>query len=163
MDTGRIPIPLPNHHYYEPDGKDSDTIYVDSYALLIKHHPTLYNIEGVEWFISPQDQQHLQQKNPIIATRDIHAGEEFFLPYSSHPHSRARDGKSNNNDDDENAHVFDNIPLLEDYDIADEIIQEQLQLFKATKQNLQSKRRQEIGTYFLFVFPFVVCVKENYL
>ena len=145
MDTGRIPIPLPNHHYYDSDVKESDMMYVDSYALLIKHHPTLYNIEGGDWFISPQGQQQ-EQGNPIIATRDIRAGEEFFLPYTSHPHSRTSSRKSNNNK--QNDRVFDNIPLLEDYNIADEIIQEQLQLFKATKQVLQSKRKQEIGTYF---------------
>ena len=140
FDTGGIPIRL------SKQDSTGTPFVVDSFALLIRHHPTLHNVDG-DLMLSKQQQQH-----PIIATRSIQVGEELFLSYNNHPHSHLKskdvqrtphhvDSNVNNNDHP----VFHNIPLLEDYNIADEIIQEQLQLFKATKQHLQNKRRQEIG------------------
>jgi hypothetical protein len=77
---------------------------VSQYGLVLKHHPHLVNLES-------------DASGVFKASRSIEAGDELFLDFESHPHSILGSKVS----------YFENIPLIEDYEIADMIVKGQLE------------------------------------
>ena len=85
-------------------------MFVSQYGLLLKHHPFLANVEGPIWseksdILAPSTVESLK------ATRVIEPGEELFLSFSEYP-----------------LHHSDvvSIPTLEDYELADEIVNDEI-------------------------------------
>ena len=109
--------------------------YIDSFSFLLKHHPILYNVEGdLKTWEPPLPSLTEASAAFVRASRHVLAGEELFLPFDLHPQSPGF-----------GLQPFDYVPTSSDYDIADEIIREQLGIFKARNQRLSNKRAQEVG------------------
>jgi hypothetical protein len=77
---------------------------VSQYGLVLKHHPHLMNLER-------------DADGSLKSSRSIEAGDELFLDFESHPHSILGS----------KVPYFENIPLTEDYAIANEIVKGELE------------------------------------
>jgi hypothetical protein len=79
------------------------------FAFLVKHHPTLANVEGPLVVVdsSSSDAPPVE----LIATRPIQAGDELFVEYLHHPASLLPS-------------FFDHIPLPHEYEWAEELSQD---------------------------------------
>uniref|UniRef100_A0A7S3DT21 SET domain-containing protein n=1 Tax=Entomoneis paludosa TaxID=265537 RepID=A0A7S3DT21_9STRA len=97
--------------------RDNDEGYVSSLALLVKFHPTLWNIDGAVVKQANEGQDYV-----FRATRPIEEGDELFLPYEKHP---AYLLQQNSNTAD-TAALFQQIPTLDDYNTADKVAQKVL-------------------------------------
>jgi hypothetical protein len=86
----------------------------------MKHHPYMFNVKRRDG-----------ASGPYVATRAIEPGEELFLPYESHPHSLLG----------EDHVLFHNIPLANDYELAEAIfiMEVQIQVYGTGKQHVTRK------------------------
>ena len=80
-----------------------------SHAFLLKHHPSLANVEGV---LFSNDETGDTSYFQLRAIRPIEAGEELFVDIQKHPSTKFPKYES----------VFADIPSVEEYEIADAII-----------------------------------------
>ena len=103
-----------------PSADDSTLLWLQPYAFLIKHHPTLANVEGHLFDKSPEPSDRLE----LVATRPIEIGEELFVEYKHHPATQS--------------HLFDHIPSLEEHRIAEELVND---MKSTSKRLLQSHRK----------------------
>eukprot|EP00545_Synedropsis_sp_CCMP1620_P000122 CAMPEP_0119012048 /NCGR_PEP_ID=MMETSP1176-20130426/6046_1 /TAXON_ID=265551 /ORGANISM="Synedropsis recta cf, Strain CCMP1620" /LENGTH=518 /DNA_ID=CAMNT_0006964949 /DNA_START=100 /DNA_END=1653 /DNA_ORIENTATION=- len=85
--------------------------------LIMKHHPFMVNVKRRDG-----------TSGPFVATRPIEQGEELFLAFEAHPHSRLGD----------NHPIFHNIPSLGDYELAEEIfvMEVQTQIYSQGKKTI---------------------------
>ena len=95
-----------------PDQDDPvhPTKFIASYALFLKFHPTLDNIDG-RILVTTGDRT--EERSIFRATKRIHPGDELFLPFHNHPASLFQTEST--------ASLFRYIPTLADYELADEI------------------------------------------
>jgi hypothetical protein len=113
------------------------TTSLPAHAFLIKPHPYLANVEGV--LLSLRDEASNLDRFSLRATRPIHAGEEFFVTYTHHPASSLL----------QNSHIFDQIPSVEDYALADGLIDD---LILTSKRMVYAhlKRMITVNTDYIF-------------
>jgi hypothetical protein len=109
------------------------SLWLPPYALLLKHHPTMSNVElastNPSWTMNPPNQPVM-----LIATQPIAPGQELFLPYPQHPASSSALSS-----------LFPTIPTLDQYHEADAIILEERITLKAKGKSVNRKREIEVG------------------
>ena len=117
-----------------PDKQNAtQSIFVPPLALIMKHHPTLENLEST---ILKRSTETPDQDDPnpslLIASRAISAGEELFLPFEGHPMS------------------ISDLPSLQGpqtrhFEQADKIIRESQGTLNTRLNIIPKKRHSEIG------------------
>lgn len=117
-----------------------DHIWVPPYALMLKHHPTLVNVQtngGKSlWTARSSDTQQTDMESiSLIAMKDIAVGEEFFLSIEDHLVKVL-------------PALFE-IPTLEQYQDTDEVIKIERLSYKLTSRvstkNINKQRLKDIG------------------
>jgi hypothetical protein len=102
------------------NGNDGNVdIHVSQYGLLLKHHPSLANLQGGPTW-SEKGNLDRTAVNSLKATRAIEPGDELFLLFDNHPERVLGEGSD----------LF-SIPSLEDYGMADEIVRQEVSSLKA--------------------------------
>ena len=110
-----------------------DPLFLPPYALLIKHHPSLFNVKPSTETLFWTTEEECQQPAKLIATQPITAGQEFFLAFENHPHRHLE-------------HLYRRIPTESDYKEADSIIVDERIILKVKNERSVSKKRiGEIG------------------
>jgi len=78
------------------------------FGLILKHHPLLANLNGGIW---RHDGDGMSE---LTASKEILPGHELFLSFNDHPGSTSQ------------SKLFSNIPQPEHYELADEIVKEEM-------------------------------------
>ncbi|CAB9525253.1 expressed unknown protein [Seminavis robusta] len=111
------------------DSRDGSTytLSLQQYVFLLKHHHLVANVDGTTFWNETDDNNDNNHTDySLRATKQIHAGDELFLPFTSHPHSKLPlDTTTTTNP----TGVFDDIPTQPEYDLAEEIIRDTLLSF----------------------------------
>lgn len=90
-----------------------ELLVVSQYGFILKHHPYLANVEGdVTWIETGTSAS--STASVLRATSVIEPGDELFLSLDQHPQSRASD-------------LF-SLPILEDYELAEQIINDEIRV-----------------------------------
>lgn len=83
-------------------------MFISQYGFLLKHHPFLANLQGGPVW---SDEVDISSVASLRADRAIEPGEELFLSFENHPQQQSD---------------FINLPTLEDYELADEIVLDEI-------------------------------------
>ncbi|KAL7578248.1 hypothetical protein ACA910_012668 [Epithemia clementina (nom. ined.)] len=116
----------------------STHLFVASYALFLKFHPTLDNINSTSTVLT-RGGETMNESILFRATKTIQPRDELFLSFHNHPASllllRSNNGDDNDDDDDLGHALFRYIPTVNDYQLVDEIrllVQQHTQFLQAT-------------------------------
>eukprot|EP00521_Asterionellopsis_glacialis_P010681 CAMPEP_0195297532 /NCGR_PEP_ID=MMETSP0707-20130614/21712_1 /TAXON_ID=33640 /ORGANISM="Asterionellopsis glacialis, Strain CCMP134" /LENGTH=521 /DNA_ID=CAMNT_0040359373 /DNA_START=109 /DNA_END=1674 /DNA_ORIENTATION=+ len=116
---------------------DNSRTFLSAPALLLKFHPYLANVvQEEEDHRSKGSSSTTPSKKYIFrATRPIQEGEEIFVSRQSYHEDIVND-----------IHLFDDIPLISDYEIADQIALEEALTQIKSKSNKRKKGRDCYGS-----------------
>ena len=90
------------------------------YALLLKHHPLLANLKGDVWMLNGNNGNSTMT---MKASQEIFPGQELFLSFDDHPASSHLQTQ-----------LFLNIPIPTDFELADEIVKDEIITQTGTRQ-----------------------------
>jgi hypothetical protein len=136
------------------------TVWVHPYAYLIKHHPTLANVQGTLWITDSDEGKHKAMKSKksqkqltlsLRAMRPIDIGEEIFVSWSDHPHSLMNNMPFTQSTT--HLSLFQHIPTNADYDKADAIFND-LQSTIRRMQGAHRQRQINVDSSFLFTLVY---------
>lgn len=114
---------------------------IQQYAFLLKYHHLVTNVAG-KTFITPEDATYASSNSDVdssyalSASKPIQAGDELFLPFSQHPKSHLG----------AESLLFHNIPTTEDFDMAEQIIQDEIEKLRHKRRGREFKLDKDIGT-----------------
>lgn len=94
--------------FYPVDSEQGETMFISQYGFLLKHHPFLANLQGGPLWSNNAD---VSSVTTLRAARVIEPGEELFLSFEQHPQQQSD---------------FISLPTLEDYELADEIVRDEI-------------------------------------
>lgn len=107
---GRLKIHPGVFYPVESQQDSGNNILVSQYGFLLKHHPHLNNLQGGPTW-SDGAELNSSGVTGLKAARVIEPGEELFLSLDEHPQFRSD---------------FFSLPTLEDYEVADEIVRDEI-------------------------------------
>ena len=93
---------------------ENESIFISQYGFVLKHHPFLANLNGGPTW-SEKAEGSPAETMGLKALRIIEPGEELFLSFGEHPQRALQERSS-----------FINLPTLEDYEMADEIVRDEI-------------------------------------
>lgn len=111
----KVVLPGSASEFLAAEEEENSALEIHQYAFLLKHHHGRSNVDGVA-FREAGSSQNVE----LRATKDIRAGDELLLPFSSHPRSQI--GPHSN--------LFRGVPGEEEFALAEEIMSDLINKFR---------------------------------